>query len=245
LGKVNKLLLLGYWENISSEWKEKIIKKLAERLADTDAYWEMNHGDGGGQNSTYTSKISYEAKTALKKIGSDATKEAIPILLKAINRSLADLTPINISACGEYVEFLAEIGIYSAEIENTLLELIKIMSMQDSSKYKAFIVKEAAEKTLKELRLKDPLNNTKDVGGIDMNTIELNRQGEGEGIQFDMTGMEPLLNMDIQGFTPVIIDITPINSVLPILGLADPTEPTIKFGTEEAQEALQLSSIGS
>ncbi len=84
-----------------------------------------------------------------------------------------------------------------------------------------------------------------DVGGIDMNNIELDRQGQGEGILFDMTGMEPLLNMDIQGFSPVIIDIVPINSMLPILGLADPTEKGTKFGEEEVQENLQLSQVDS
>jgi ankyrin repeat protein/Tfp pilus assembly protein PilF len=84
------------------------------------------------------------------------------------------------------------------------------------------------------------------VGGIDMNEIAIDRQTstqEGEEtqtIQFNMQGMEPLLNMDIQGFSPVIIDMIPINSVLPLLGLA-PLEKGIKYGQEEAQEELQLS----
>jgi hypothetical protein len=82
-------------------------------------------------------------------------------------------------------------------------------------------------------------------GGIDMNEINLDRAGEqlpggGAGIQFNMQGMEPLLNMDIQGFSPVIIDMIPLNSVLPLLGLM-PTEKGIKYGQEEVQEELQLS----
>lgn len=83
-------------------------------------------------------------------------------------------------------------------------------------------------------------------GGIDMNIIDIDRQTSTEAgqethtIQFNMQGMEPLLNMNIQGFTPVIVDMIPINSVLPLLGLM-PTEKGIKYGQEEAQGELQLS----
>lgn len=56
------------------------------------------------------------------------------------------------------------------------------------------------------------------VGGIDMNDIEVDRQGSGVDIQFDPVAIENLQN--IQGFTPVIINLTPITSVLPLLGLA-------------------------
>ncbi|MEW5895060.1 MAG: ankyrin repeat domain-containing protein [Candidatus Omnitrophota bacterium] len=90
------------------------------------------------------------------------------------------------------------------------------------------------------------LSDSDDVGGIDMNTIDIERQksteagSEAHTIQFNMQGMEPLLNMDIQGFSPVIIDMIPINSVLPLLGLM-PTEKGIKYGQEEAENELLLS----
>ncbi|MEW5894247.1 MAG: ankyrin repeat domain-containing protein [Candidatus Omnitrophota bacterium] len=79
-------------------------------------------------------------------------------------------------------------------------------------------------------------------GGIDMNEINLNREAKGKGgkakeILFEMQGMEPLLNMDIQGFSPVIIDMVPINSVLPLLGLRE-LEKGIKYGKEEAQAEI-------
>ena len=87
-----------------------------------------------------------------------------------------------------------------------------------------------------------------DLGGIDMNTIDIEREGEdgliqsGEGIMFETQGMEELLNMDIQGFSPVIIDMTPLNSVLPLLGLA-PLEKGIKFGQEEVEQEFEISNI--
>ncbi len=50
--------------------------------------------------------------------------------------------------------------------------------------------------------------------------------------------------MDIQGFSPIMIDIVPLQSVLPLLGLM-PTENGIKFGREEAEEEMQLSMVDS
>jgi len=70
------------------------------------------------------------------------------------------------------------------------------------------------------------------LGGIDLNEIEVDRQGVGVNIQFDPAAMEPILNMQIDGFAPVIINFVPINSVLPLLGL----EP-------QREEELEMSSL--
>jgi len=70
-------------------------------------------------------------------------------------------------------------------------------------------------------------------GGIDLNEIEVDRQGVGVDIQFDPAAMEPMLNMQIDGFAPVIINFIPIPSVLPLLGL----EPRSK------DDELEVSSL--
>jgi len=70
----------------------------------------------------------------------------------------------------------------------------------------------------------------KEVGGIDFNNIAVDRQGTGVNIQFDPAKIDPVLKNRIQGFTPVIINITPLPSLLPLLGL----QP-------EAEEAQELS----
>jgi hypothetical protein len=57
-------------------------------------------------------------------------------------------------------------------------------------------------------------------GGIDMNAIDVKREGEAGRIRFEMEGFEPLLNMPIDGFAPVIINVIPLPSILPLLGLA-------------------------
>ena len=60
------------------------------------------------------------------------------------------------------------------------------------------------------------------LGGIDMNTIDLDRQGEGVDIEFDPVELQQIIDAGIDGFAPVIINMTPLPSVLPLLGL----EPT-------------------
>jgi len=66
---------------------------------------------------------------------------------------------------------------------------------------------------------KDHSMLTEDVGGIDMNEIDVNRQGTGVNIQFSPESLEAITEMGIEGFVPIIIDLTPINSILPLLGL--------------------------
>lgn len=71
------------------------------------------------------------------------------------------------------------------------------------------------------------------VGGIDMNKIDINKQGTNAGVEikFNDEQMQNLLNGNFGGFAPVIINIVPIPSFLPMLGL----EP-------KREEELQVSS---
>nr|CAI78509.1 hypothetical protein [uncultured bacterium] len=64
-------------------------------------------------------------------------------------------------------------------------------------------------------------------GGIDMNEIDVDRTGEGVQIRFDQESLQPLLNMPIDGFAPVIINIIPLQSILPLLGLEPTKEPDL------------------
>ncbi len=78
-----------------------------------------------------------------------------------------------------------------------------------------------------------------DVGGIDMNEIDLDREGAGVDIQFDPAELQGLIDTGIDGFAPVIINITPLPSVLPLLGL-DPVvreeEMDISFSADNPDE---------
>lgn len=72
-----------------------------------------------------------------------------------------------------------------------------------------------------------------ELGGIDMNYIPVNRTGSGVDVRFTPNAFEPLMNADFNGFIPVIINMIPIQSVLPLLGL----EP------REKSNELQVSKL--
>ncbi|MBF0522744.1 MAG: nucleoside monophosphate kinase [Candidatus Omnitrophica bacterium] len=66
----------------------------------------------------------------------------------------------------------------------------------------------------------------KKVGGIDMNNINL--KGNDKGVfQFDPSIMKKFEDMDIDGFVPVIIELTPVTSILPLLGLSAQKEEKV------------------
>ena len=54
---------------------------------------------------------------------------------------------------------------------------------------------------------------------LSMNSIDLDREGTGVDIQFDPTELQEIIESGIDGFAPVIINIVPLPSVLPLLGL--------------------------
>jgi hypothetical protein len=67
-----------------------------------------------------------------------------------------------------------------------------------------------------------------------MNEIDLDKQGAGVDIQFDPAELQELIDAGIDGFAPVIINITPLPSVLPLLGLEPRKE-------EDAEELSRLN----
>lgn len=83
------------------------------------------------------------------------------------------------------------------------------------------IDRDTKQLTVSENQISDPAQLS-DVGGIDMNNIEVKKQGSGALIQFDPVDMDAIIKENIQGFVPVIINVTPVNSILPILGLEPP-----------------------
>ena len=63
-------------------------------------------------------------------------------------------------------------------------------------------------------------NQTAENGGIDLNQINVNRVGHNTvSVQFDPAQLNELMQGGFEGFTPVIINITPIQSPFPLLGV--------------------------
>ena len=75
-----------------------------------------------------------------------------------------------------------------------------------------------------------PVTEDSDVGGINLNAIEVQRQGAASvDIQFDPVEVQQIIDMGIDGFAPVIINIIPLPSVLPLLGLAPQRDEEEEF----------------
>jgi len=68
-----------------------------------------------------------------------------------------------------------------------------------------------------------PSNTSEQLGGIDLNADHLDLRIGGEAFEFNMP-MDDLINLELnlQGFRPIIINITPVPSVYLLLGLLDP-----------------------
>jgi len=70
-----------------------------------------------------------------------------------------------------------------------------------------------------------------DVGGIDIQNIDVVHKNGSARIQFNEQAVRDVLKNGFAGFTPVIINITPIQSPLPLLGInpaKQPEEPLAK-----------------
>jgi hypothetical protein len=92
-----------------------------------------------------------------------------------------------------------------------------------------------AEEKLKEQRAKRPLEfkfpqagesnaAMRSPGGIDFDAnkmgMRVSKEGAGVDITFDPAMVERMKRDGFDGFVPVIINITPVASILPLLGLA-------------------------
>ncbi len=87
--------------------------------------------------------------------------------------------------------------------------------------------------------LSDQAMISDNIGGIDMNRINIDRKGRVIEMEIDPVLMRDILINGVDGFIPVIIDLTPINSVLPLLGL----NPEQEIGPANKQEELALFSM--
>ena len=58
-----------------------------------------------------------------------------------------------------------------------------------------------------------------DLGGIDMKDIVISSADKSQTIQFDASMIEAMANKPVDGFVPVIISLTPVDDILPLLGL--------------------------
>ncbi len=139
------------------------------------------------------------------------------------------------------IQLIAEAGISSPEHAQEAMEMgfnaVLVNAAITQSKKPAEFSREFADAVLKGREswlsnhiFKEDKDDVDDsmVGGIDMNEIDLNRGGSGVDIQFDPAQLEPLLEDGVV-FSPVFMDFTPINSILPLLGLVPRNEENEEY----------------
>ena len=86
----------------------------------------------------------------------------------------------------------------------------------------------------------------KDVGGIDLNPalLDLQIKRDANGVPLPLP-MQPIERMNIEGFIPVIINITPVTNLPLLLGLADDAAPDMEQTSppSKAREPEQIISL--
>jgi len=65
-------------------------------------------------------------------------------------------------------------------------------------------------------------------GGIDFNIDRIKRIGTGFNIQYDIADFNTLINANIQGFVPLIIETVPLSGILPLLGKSSNLDSSVE-----------------
>jgi len=80
-------------------------------------------------------------------------------------------------------------------------------------------------------------------GGINFNPENLNLETRGGGINIPQVDMQQLENMQIDGFVPVIINITPVTNLMMILGLTDDKETPSDGKDSQDQQKISFEDL--
>lgn len=155
-------------------------------------------------------------------------------------------TFIDIALSNEGFPLLDEIGsVLDHERNKNIIDLFELMITTDSLRTLKGSTEEATIEVIdprpNTLQLVEQVGaetdaamlNSQEVGGIDFNSnlldLQINRDGAGIPLPLEDQSMD---SMNIEGFFPLIIDITPINSLPLLLGIA-----------EDELNPLEISSI--
>ncbi len=205
--------------------------------------WE-DQKDGAAQNLKET--LQSIPKTSLTSVGPHLM-EGLGVLyqFEAANEYLSQLRGKSIGWARKYNKRAYIPPIFHASVvylkEATQVQLRKIYRVMEERRSDGErlsvpinyvnISKGNTNRTFEDVGNKFELSGSARVsspGGIDMNEINVERQGSGVDIKFDPAMMQDILINGVDGFVPVIINLTPINSIMSLLGLkkTEPQEPS-------------------
>ena len=83
-----------------------------------------------------------------------------------------------------------------------------------------------------------------EVGGINLNPalLDLQIKRDGNGVPLPLP-MQPIESMHIEGFIPVIINITPVTNLLMLLGLGEDGLPVDSADADISSMPMELGSV--
>ncbi|MBF0571305.1 MAG: HEAT repeat domain-containing protein [Candidatus Omnitrophica bacterium] len=109
-------------------------------------------------------------------------------------------------------------GVRSIEVSEDVVKVLRagLYSMNRSDNY--------GLQDPRDLTVPDGAMIGNNTGGIDLNQINVLHNGKTVNVQFDPAQLYELMQGGFEGFSPVIINITPIQSPLPLLGIGTVNE---------------------
>lgn len=187
-------------------------KGVTPEMIDQVAEWaSFDTGSGSDHHEEY---VRDEAVSILDKIATDPDSQLRAALVVLGNTSDPVITA--------WVDkkFATSPREKAITLLRTKLSLPGLVSKAAKEALKKLGVDQAMLQTPTHQTTKDKAALAKDLGGIDLNQINVNREGKAVVVQFDPAQLNQLMQGGFEGFMPVIINITPIQSPLPLLGIA-------------------------
>jgi hypothetical protein len=196
-------------------------------------YWP---GDGYSENNEITSKAIYLGIGFTKAEMVEYLKDFITVFVAYREKGQGQADCVNSIIWGdkafkikEYAKarFFYDRALKFMPGDKTALERLKKLDAVDKAESNAFA----------------PVSNTQ-KGGIDLDPalfdMQIKRDGNGIPLQMDM---QPIKDMKIEGFIPVIINITPVTNVRVLLGLETSTGDGASTGLSSVKNIQTLEQL--
>jgi len=221
--------------NSQAELVERVNEPLKAALASVaDIERFVMYANGGAVKVRY----NYRGEMILVNLAEDISKADVNAVVEILREAAAEnfgLTQEEVKAWQEWFNYDGEYGQRDdfLNVQFTLWEqtgfnpqVVDAEELKEAKNAEAPLIvsqpwvemRDGVQMSIKLLPKQLEISSSS-VGGIDLNDIAVDRQGFGVDIQFDPVEMQSIIELGIDGFAPVIINLTPLPSVLPLLGL--------------------------
>ncbi|MBN1869265.1 MAG: glucose-6-phosphate isomerase [Candidatus Omnitrophica bacterium] len=195
---------------------------------------------------TASAEFKETGSPVAKKKVEDSLKEQIERVKKQINEIQEEIEVENGISTAMWFDSTND---YNQERVDSLskrrLSLAKQIRLLGEEKERAVKELKEIETDLRKLRSNISSPIQKDVGGINLNPdlLDLQIKRDGNGIPLPVN-LQPIHQMKIDGFVPVIINVTPIVNLPLLLGFSEKDAPVNSAGSSSPSKIRDLSVIG-